>query len=52
MEDNKHICGRCGEEQDEPINDHTCPYSEEINGDYETECRCCSECTYQCCMDI
>ena len=31
---------------------HTCPYREDINGDYETLCSCCSECTHQCLMDI
>ena len=31
---------------------HTCPYAEEINGDYETLCDCDEEQTYQCVMDI
>lgn len=39
-------CGVPGEEL------HTCPYSEDINGNYETLCNCCSECSNQCAMDI
>ena len=31
---------------------HTCPYAEEIAGDYETLCTCCDECETQCCQDI
>jgi hypothetical protein len=31
---------------------HTCPYSEEINNDYETLCSCCSYCQSQCAWDI
>ena len=31
---------------------HTCPYAEEIHGDYETLCDCDEEQAYQCRMDI
>jgi hypothetical protein len=31
---------------------HTCPYAEDINGDSESMCNCCSDCEYECCMDI
>ena len=31
---------------------HTCPYNEEINGDYETLCDCDEEQQHQCAMDI
>lgn len=31
---------------------HTCPYAEEIGGDYETLCNCCDDCQGECCMDI
>ena len=31
---------------------HTCPYREEINGDYETLCDCDEEQQHQCAMDI
>jgi hypothetical protein len=31
---------------------HTCPYKEEIHGDYETLCDCDEEQTYECAMDI
>lgn len=35
----------------EDIEEHTCPYSEELYGD-EKLCNCCDSCTYQCAMDI
>jgi hypothetical protein len=31
---------------------HTCPYAEEINDDYISECTCCDECANECAMDI
>ena len=31
---------------------HTCPYREELHGDYETLCACDREATHQCAMDI
>jgi hypothetical protein len=31
---------------------HTCPFAEDIHGDSETLCNCCSECTLQCTMDV
>jgi len=31
---------------------HTCPYAEEIHGDYDTLCDCDEERTIQCRMDI
>lgn len=33
-------------------NMHPCPYSEDINGNYEPMCYCCSECQHECAMDI
>ncbi len=44
-EDKKCTCA-------EETEDHTCPYQEEINEDYESMCSCCEECEYQCSMDI
>ena len=44
-----HSKCKCG---DPSIEEHTCPFSEEIHGDSETMCNCCDECTYQCAMDI
>jgi len=32
--------------------EHTCPYKEDINGDYETLCNCDPEQTLQCSHDI
>lgn len=31
---------------------HTCPYAEDIAGDYETLCNCCDNCQGECAMDI
>jgi hypothetical protein len=36
----------------EDSNLHTCPYAEEIHGDYETLCDCDEESTRQCAMDV
>ena len=36
----------------EPSELHTCPYAEEIHGDYETLCDCDEEQRHQCAMDI
>jgi len=36
----------------EEIEEHTCPFAEEIYGDTTTLCNCCDECAYQCAMDI
>ena len=40
---------RCGSD---PESLHICPYQQDINGDTETLCNCCSECEHQCMMDI
>ncbi len=40
------------EQSTEPNGLHTCPYAEEIHGDYETLCDCDEESTRQCAMDI
>jgi len=42
-------------EREDPVQEpnlHTCPYAEEIHGDYETLCDCDEEKTYQCAMDV
>jgi hypothetical protein len=41
----------CDEEAIEP---HSCPFAVEIHGADEDEehCTCCTECSYQCAMDI
>lgn len=31
---------------------HTCPFQEELNGDYQTLCTCCPDCANECLMDI
>jgi hypothetical protein len=40
------------EQVTEPNELHTCPYAEEIHGDYETLCDCDEESTRQCAMDV
>jgi len=32
--------------------DHSCPFAEEINGDFDSLCNCCEICTHECAMDI
>jgi len=44
-------CERCKSNSGTDEN-HTCPFAEEINGDYEANCNCCEECYHECCMDI
>jgi len=44
------LCGEgCGNVATEP---HTCPYGEEILGDFKTLCNCCTDCEHNCAMDI
>jgi len=43
-------CPRCKERPVEAP--HTCPYNEEINGDFTSLCDCCEACTHECCMEI
>lgn len=31
---------------------HTCPYNEDMYGDYYNLCRCCPDCERTCAMDI
>jgi hypothetical protein len=40
------------EQSTKPNELHTCPYAEEIHGDYETLCGCDEERTRQCAMDV
>ena len=42
-------CQSC---KNEGVEDHGCPFSEEIRDDYDTMCNCCSECQYECAQDI
>lgn len=46
----KEVCGRCC--KNPALTPHTCPYAENKNGDNETLCNCCKECSHECCMDI
>jgi hypothetical protein len=39
--------------QQKQVNElHTCPYREEIHGDYESLCDCDEASTYQCAQDV
>lgn len=31
---------------------HTCPYKEEIDGDYDSTCYCCKYCERSCADDV
>jgi len=32
---------------------HSCPYASEICNEHRADyCNCCSDCEYECCMDI
>lgn len=42
-------CQRCKDEGKEL---HSCPYKEEINGDYNSKCNCCESCRQECLYDI
>jgi 23S rRNA maturation-related 3'-5' exoribonuclease YhaM len=42
----KCLCGQNG------TPDHTCPFAEEINNDFESMCNCCSGCRYDCAQDV
>jgi hypothetical protein len=46
----KIMCNSCGENPATGL--HSCPYSEEINNDYETLCNCCSDCAQSCTDEI
>lgn len=41
----------CRHSDTESIEEHYCPYAQEINDD-DTPCRCCDDCEYQCAQDI
>lgn len=43
-------CQMCKQNHAEEL--HSCPYAEDINGDYDTLCNCCHECSRQCAEDI
>lgn len=43
-------CESC--ENEGSLEPHTCPYSEEIGGDFETLCNCCENCQSNCAGDI
>ena len=43
-------CQRCSKEGTNNL--HSCPYDEDINGDYEDKCNCCEDCQHECAMDI
>jgi hypothetical protein len=45
-------CGRCGATHEGVIALHGCPYDEDIHGDYEEKCTCCSKCMQECAYDI
>lgn len=48
-----HVClvknEKCGTDA---IEEHTCPFEEDVHGDSETKCRCCETCEHECGQDI
>ena len=42
---------KCGRNKKTPYL-HSCPYSEDMHGDYTEHCTCCGECQHNCAMDI
>lgn len=43
------VCDCCGGVGTE---NHTCPYKEDVNSDFESKCNCCGDCSYECAMDV
>lgn len=50
IEEAGDLCDQCHKNKAKDL--HTCPYSEDVKGDYETKCNCCPDCEHECCMDI
>jgi hypothetical protein len=50
MKDKEIICSRCGK----PGSMNPCPYQKDADNatDEDAMCDCCSDCNYQCAMDI
>ena len=44
------MCARCG--KNPATESHSCPYNEEINGDFNTLCTCCGDCQAECALEI
>lgn len=43
------ISGKCSTcNNNDAQEEHTCPYAEEINGDSDILCDCCSDCEHEC----
>jgi hypothetical protein len=38
--------------ENQPEEEHTCPYKSEISDDDESLCTCCEDCAHECAMDI
>ncbi len=46
----ENLCSHCETRPREE--DHTCPFAEDVNGDFDSLCDCCDDCTHECAMDI
>ena len=46
----EEMCENCGKQPAEEL--HTCPYKEDIDGDYISLCNCCEDCQYLCSCEI
>ena len=45
----KKMC-KCGNNHKAAL--HSCPFAEDMHGDYTLTCNCCGDCSHQCAMDI
>jgi hypothetical protein len=43
---------RCPQCECEGLEDHPCPFKDDIFNDSESLCNCCSHCRHECAMDI
>lgn len=44
----KKICGARDGCTNPAVEEHSCPYQEEINDNYEVHCECCDDCRQEC----
>lgn len=44
--------GKCKCGNNYKVGLHSCPFKEDMYGDYNTLCTCCNECRHNCAMDI
>lgn len=50
MENTKNKCRQC--KKNDALEEHVCPYLEDVCGDFDTTCNCCDKCQNNCAMEI